>query len=494
MLKNELTLFSIALDASSSTPKNEQLYRTLRQLIEKTLRPGDRLPSTRELADHLGVGRITVTTAYRRLMDEGYLEAHAGGGTVVSLGAPINAVEGMKARSSGAVYPDRVPDLSVRASEAEEACTFRVQTLAPLAVIRPDFDSLPGKKWTQIVARLSKSPWLHNGYCPPGGFPGYRQAIADYVRSSRGIICEPEQVIATTGIQQGVALAAQVLFNAGDKVGAENPGFEPHRWALRFFGARPVPVAVDEEGILVSSLSREPGIRGVLVTPSHQYPMGIRLSMERREALIEWARREGAWIIEDDYDSELRYGGAPYPALAAMDALQEHVIYLGSFTKMIYPGFNLGYLIAPKRAVKAFQGAKLLNDRHVSQVHQAIVTEFINGGFYDAHVRRLKRLYEERRRAAVMAIGRCCASYGKLVASNQGTHLTFLFSENVDDQAFCRHLFAHRRLEARPLSACFWPKGAPVKLGLILGFAGFETDKIAAAIEMLGKEMAAELN
>ena len=311
---------------------------------------------------------------------------------------------------------------------------------------------------------LSKSPWLHNGYSLPGGYPAFRKVIADYVRQTRGIACEPEEVIITTGIQQGVSLCAEVLFNDGDRVAVEDPGFEPHRRALEFFGARTVSAPVDEGGVSVAALEQmresEADWRGILVTPSHQYPLGVLMTLERRKALLAWASRSGAWVIEDDYDSELRYGGSPYPALAALDRAGSgagRVVYLGSFTKMFYPGFNIGYLVAPSREIaQAFEGAKLLFDRHTSEVHQAILTEFIAGGHYDAHIRRLKRLYEKRRSAAVRAIGRFCSGFGRLLPSNQGTHLTFVFHDPaLSDVAVSDRLRRECRIETRPLSLCY---------------------------------------
>lgn len=483
----------ITLDPASSVPLNEQLYRAVRERIGKRLFAGDKLPASRDLARLLGVGRVTVTTAYGRLQAEGFLEAKPGVGTVVAERMSVNRAEDWSEPQAGedAEAPKsavRSPALGRSAAAAVEAARFHVQALEPLAVINPDFDSLPGRKWTQIVARVSKSPWQHNGYCLPGGFPAFRKTIADYVRQTRGILCEPEEVIITTGIQQGLALCGKVLFNEGDRVAVEDPGFEPHRNALRFLGLETVPTPLDENGLSVTALQETDGLRAALVTPSHQYPMGTLMPPERRRALLAWARKTGAWIIEDDYDSELRYGGAPYPALAAIDrtdGVPGRVVYLGSFTKMIYPGFNIGYLVAPSVEVAlAFEGAKLLLDRHTSEVHQAILTEFIGGGHYDAHIRRLKRLYEKRRAAAVRAIGRFCSGFGRLIPSNQGTHLTFLFHDpKLSDVEVSERLRQEERIETRALSLCY--QKAPAQNGLLLGFAGFTESEIETAVRKM---------
>ncbi len=486
---NDTSIFisNLSLDRSGRLPLNEQLYRQLKNLITTRLKSGDRLPPSRDMAKLLTLGRVTVSSAYSRLTEEGFLESRPGLGTYVSAFAPSREAESWK-KPAQDPQPLKRASLSNRAHKAALAAQFHVQATEPLAVIAPDYDSLPGKKWTQIVARVSKSPWLHNSYSEPGGYMPYRKAVADYVRVTRGISCEPEQVIATCGIQQGLALCAQLLLNPGDIAAVEDPCFEPHRLALNFWDLRVAPVSLDDEGISIESLNEEaPDAKAVLVTPSHQYPLGTLMSLSRREQLLHWAQTHGAWLIEDDYDSELRYGGSPPPALASLDPSLNNVIYLGSFTKMIYPGFNLGYMVVPEHAVQAFAGAKCLADRHVSEVHQAILNEFIAGGYYDNHIRRLKKLYEGRRRAAIRAMGRYCKNYGHLKLNNQGTHLTFIFENFVDDVSFCETLKKEFRIESRPLSPCF-QSHAP-QSGLIIGFAGFSENEIEVSVMRLGRAM-----
>lgn len=451
------------------------------------MKPGDRLPSTRRLADSLGVARNTVTAAYRRLVEEGWCEARAGRGTTVALRTHVRRAEAWASDGLGKDSSARMlPEASSVVGVVRKAARFHVQSEEPLAVVSPDFDSLPGRKWTQIVARISKSPWMHNSYCAPGGWPPFKQVLSDYLRETRGIRCEPEQVIVTTGIQQGLDLCARVLFEPGDIVAHENPNFDLHRTALQFARLKTLPVKVDEEGLRVEALeSVTDDVRGLLLTPSHQYPMGAVLSLERRKRLLAWAAAKRAWIIEDDYDSELRYGGAPYPALAALECPNENVAYLGSFTKMIYPGFHIGYLIAPPSVQDAFVGAKMVTDRHTSEVHQAILCEFIAGGHYEAHIRKLKTLYEERRRVAIRSIGRYLSDLGHLVPCHQGTHLTFIFDREVDDVKLSEYLRTEHRLETRPLSPCY--VGENPRSGLLLGFAGFTTTSIDAAVERLAR-------
>lgn len=469
--------------APGALPLKDQIYAALFEKIKTgELRPGDRLPSSRVLAELLGCGRVTVTSAFSRLTAEGFLVAGAGRGTIVAKPVSNRASVWTAETLHGAEKP-----LAERAATALAARSFRVQTLRPFAVVSPDFESLPGKKWTQIVARVSKSPWLHNGYCEPGGHAPFREAIADYVRRARGINCAAEDVIVTSGIQQGVTMCAQILFNPGDLVITEDPGYRPHREAFAFNGLRTSPVAV--------GTAENPGwntkeaafaeARGMLVTPCHQYPLGYLMPLEKRRELLCWAASRRTWLLEDDYDGELRYDGEPYPALASLDKDRGSVVNLGSFTKMIYPGFNLGYLIAPKGLAKYFEGAKLLNDRHASEVHQVIMSEFIAGGFYEAHIRRLKKLYESRRSTMLAEIDRHLAPYGRLIPCRQGTHLTFLFTDPADDRRLADYLRRLHGLEVRPLSACY-AAAAPLS-GLILGFAGFTEDQIRLNVKELAK-------
>ena len=458
----------------------DQLYEILLTKIRNgTLKPGDKLPSSRLLAEHLSVARVTVTAAYAKLTAEGLLTSRVGSGTVIA-DVPTDKARVWEAKSVIAIQKK----VSDRVSIALQATNFRVQSLRPFAVASPDFESLPGKKWTQIVARVSKSPWLHNGYCEPGGYPPFRQAIADYVRRVRGLNCIAEDVIVTTGIQQGLALSAQILFNDGETVLVEDPGYRPHREALEYFGLKTEPITVTQNAVALDKLDQTCA-RGILVTPCHQYPLGHLMRADARHRLIDWAAKTGSWIIEDDYDGELKYDGAPYPSLASLDAHRENVVYLGSFTKMIYPGFNLGFVIAPKGLSKAFEGAKLLSDRHASEVHQVIMTEFIDGGFYEAHIRRLKKLYEARRNVMMETVNKSLSKYGKLVSCSQGTHLAFVFDTKIDDVGLTHYLRTAMGLELRPLSRCYI-QAKPLS-GFILGFAGFTEDQIREGVQLLNK-------
>lgn len=475
-------LASLSLDRSeNSEPLSEQLYKVICSLIESgNLLANDPLPSSRQLSDLLDVSRSTVSHVYKQLTEEGLINSRKGSGTFVSETA--DALTELSTDSANAHSPLRLAELPASARVASDARSFSVQKNLPFAVIAPDHESLPGKNWTTIVSRISRSPWLHNGYCEPGGFMPYKEAVADYLRRFRGISCSADQVIATTGIQQALDLCASVLFKASDLVAVEDPYFQPHVNLLEFRGLKPVPIPVTQDGIDTDCLEKHSDIRGVLVTPCHQYPLGYVFSSQTREKLLDWAAKNSAWIIEDDYDSELRYGKKPHPALASLDQ-NECCIYLGSFTKVIYPGFNMGYMVVPKPLIRVFEGAKFLTDRHSSEVHQCILAEFIERGFYDSHVRRLKTMYEKRRQALVRSIGRLLGRYGSIEGENEGTHVTFLFNHPVNDIEICRFLDEKYRIEARPLSECY--RLANSRSGLILGYAHFTEDELREAVSRL---------
>lgn len=468
-----------------SSPLKTQLYEKICRLIDSgQLKPDDPLPSSRQLSESLNLSRSTVTAVYQQLEEEGYTKSIKGSGTYVSNPLPYREVESWTSIETKPVVQPK--NLSSLANIALQSIAFSVQKQIPFALIAPDIGSLPGKKWTQIVARISKSPWLHNGYCPPGGYLPFRQNISDYLRRSRGISCDAHQVIVTNGIQEGINLCCQILFNEGDEVAIEDPSFQLHTNLLEFRGLKPRFIPVNKDGIRIEDLKKEETIKGCLVTPTHQYPLGYRYSMDTRKSLLEWAGKNGSWILEDDYDSELRYGGKPYPALAALSNTSS-TVYLGSFTKVIYPGFNMGYMVVPRDTVGYFEGAKLLNTRHASEVHQVILAEFMEGGFYESHVRRLKKMYEQRRLWAIKAVEKYLSDFGMLLSDNQGTHLTFLFDKVTDDVRFCEFLRESFNVESRPLSACF-RRAHPIS-GLILGYAHFNELQINGAAKALRKAL-----
>ena len=314
--KVQPSLSNISLNHDSGASSlQEQLYFKILDLIEnKSLRPGDPIPSSRKLASEIEVSRSTVVSVYNRLLEEGLLETKSGNGTFVSeisLGVFENRKESLPVNEK--YLPSELP---LSAQIAATATGFKVQKPMPFAVIAPDLDSLPGKNWTTVVARTSKSPWLHNGYCEPGGFMPYKKAVCDYLRQYRGLRCEPEQVITTNGTQQALDLCASVLFEKEDKIAVEDPYFQTHINLLEFRGLKPIPIPVSQDGIDIDKLKNKRNQRDTSnAMPS--VPVRLRFFRRNNEKLLAWAKLEGIWIIEDDYDSELRYGKKPLPALSS---------------------------------------------------------------------------------------------------------------------------------------------------------------------------------
>lgn len=447
------------------------------------LRPGDRLPSIRDLATRLKVARATVDTAYAQLVAEGYLETRIGSGTRIAAQLPQEtlsvASRASKPRNAASTGTRSLPAKAVLLAGAAQMQS--PQRPLPLAVGVPTEELSPGKAWTRISAGLARTPWRNAGYAPPHGFGPLREQVVDYVRRMRGIQCEPDQVMITAGTQQGLYLCARVLFSAGDAVWMENPCYQPLMAVARDAGLVPVPVPVDAKGMMVEAgIALSPAAKGAFVTPSHQFPLGMVMSMERRLALLNWARESGGWIVEDDYDSELRYAGRPFPALQGLDGADEAVVYLGTFSKMLFPGLRLGYMIAPKALIPAFAGARLLIDRQSASAEQQLLAEFMAGGHYEAHIRRIKFIFAKRRRVLLQECAAELAAFGAMVEGDQGMHTVFCLRDRTDDVALGQRLRS-AGIEARALSPYY--NGGDVRYGLILGFGSFQPDAIKGAVQ-----------
>ncbi|HEV3468952.1 MAG TPA: PLP-dependent aminotransferase family protein [Pyrinomonadaceae bacterium] len=486
-LATSLSLADVALDARARAPLYRQLYEALRRaILAGQLKPGTRLPSTRELAGDLRVSRNTVMNAYEQLLAEGYVEGQTGSGTYVSRLLPE---ELLHARA----VPPRAP----RAARKGRDLSARGRLLAatPSAVARaagatrpfrpgiPAIDAFPFELWSRLVSRHWRRPRrdLLN-YGDAAGYAPLREAIASYLGAARAVRCEPEQVIVVAGAQQALDLGARVLTDAGDDVWVEEPGYLGAKGALAAAGARLVPVPLDEEGLSVEAGARlAPWPRLVYASPSHQYPTGVTMSLARRLALLEWAGRAGAWIIEDDYDSEYRYAGRPLAALQGLDR-EQRVVYLGTFSKVLFPALRIGYMVVPVDLVDAFRSARALSDRHSPTVEQAILADFISEGHFARHIRRMRALYAERQAALVAACREELGGLLELKPADAGLHLTGLLPEGVSDLEASRAAEA-RGVEAQPLSA--FHLGPARAGGLVLGYAAYDGREIREGVRRL---------
>ncbi|WP_454688106.1 MocR-like pyridoxine biosynthesis transcription factor PdxR [Achromobacter aloeverae] len=479
-----------------------QLARQLRDAIGKgALRPGEPLPSTRVLAAALGVARGTVVEAFEQLVAEGFLDARGGAGTVVS-GALAETARraGRVAGMAGAAGPAaKAGGPPVQASAplrplpapahryAAIASTMQPVPNVPFSVSVPLGAIAPDDTWRKIGNRVRASRiGAPSGYSDPQGLRPLRLAIADYVRRSRSVRCDAGQVIVTAGTQQGLHLACQVLLDAHDQAWVEDPAYLGITSTLAANGPpeRMVRVPVDDEGLMVEEgLRKAPRARVAFVTPSHQYPLGMPMSMPRREALLQWARARNAWIVEDDYDSEMRYAGHPFPALQGLDC--ERVVYLGTFSKILFPSLRLGYLIAPHDLVPAFCGARTLMDRFSPTAEQHVLAAFIAEGHLDRHIRRVRGAYAENRALLIGLLEKHLPpGLATLQPGDQGMHLVVWLDDSLRDVDVAR-LAAAQGIAVRALSPTYAGDVAPVRQGLILGFGGFAATDLAQAVARL---------
>lgn len=473
----------IALERDSKTPLYRQLSDWVRRaILEGRLKPGQRMPSTRGLAAELKLSRIPVLAAYEQLLAEGYLETFTGAGTCVA-----RAIPGGGSRPL-ALRPGRAPAnaarrVSRRAGAARLGERSWLANLDAFRVGLPALDRFPSAAWSRLVARHARKPPLDMLYYGDAqGYAPLREEIASYLGAFRAVRCDPSQVLVTTGSQQGLQLTAHVLLDPGDGVWVEEPGYPGAHLAFTFAGARMIPVPVDGEGLDVpAGLKHGPGARAAYITPSHQFPLGTTLSAARRLQLLNWASHHGAWVIEDDYDSEYRFGGRPLTSLQGLDA-DGRVIYVGTFSKVMFPAMRLGYLVVPKGLMPAFIAARESADTCSAGLYQAAMADFIGEGHFARHIRRMRKLYQERRRVLVEAIRAEAPGRLEVIGAEAGMQLTALLPRGVDDVAVARKA-AEKGISARPLSSCHLR--APSRGGLILGYGGVDLRTIREAVKKL---------
>ncbi|GAA3985715.1 PLP-dependent aminotransferase family protein [Allokutzneria multivorans] len=438
-----------------------QIYRQLRAaILEGRLRPEDALPPTRELARHLSVARNTVSVAYDRLMGEGYLTGRAGSGTFVSsAGAPAHTVtpgSALRPRplwASIVPWPDR--------DNTDVRYDFRVGV--------PDTELFPHESWRRLLAR--EEP-VH-GYGNPAGHAGLRAAIARHIGVSRAVRTGPGDIVVTSGIQQALDLICRVMLEPGDRIAVEDPGYPPAQLLFQSLGAEVVRVPVDEEGLCVDALPDD--ARVVYVTPSHQFPLGVPMSLRRRTALLDWARRNQALIIEDDYDTEFRYGGRPIEPLQNLDS-SGHVVYVGSFSKVMLPSLRIGFLVAPAPLRRALRAAKYVSDWAAPMAAQAALARFIDEGLLARHIRRMRREYQARHELLTTSLPAGLT----LIPCSAGLHVTALADEDPAPAV------ARMRAEGvgiMTLAEC--SRSASARPGLVFGYGAVTQEGIARGLDQV---------
>lgn len=475
-----IPLDMLRLDPEAPEPLFRQLAAGLTRAIRTgVLRPETRFPSSRTLAADLGVSRNTVLSAFDVLIAAGYLVARQGGGTFVAketadlfpAGRPADTVSGPPPSSDRARRILRHPDPATGTRP-------RVFSLG-----LPALDAFPMSTWRRIAVRVSRSLGpCHLAPSDPAGIPELRSAIADYLAVSRGVRASADQVIVLSSSQQALDLMARLALDPGDAAWVEDPCYPGASGALAAAGARLVPVPVDHHGLLVAAgCAAAPDARLAYVTPSHQYPLGMTLSQERRLALLAWAAERGAWIVEDDYDGEFRYEGPPLEALQGLDR-HGRVVYVGTFSKVLYPAIRLAYLVAPAGAVVPLLRLRALMDGHPPLAAQLALHEFIAAGHFESHLRRMRSVYRERRDALVEAIDRHLADRMSVAGDGAGLHLAGL-CRRPHDEADLAEKGRGLGLDLARLSAYY--AGPTPGHGLLFGYAGFSPEVIAASIRSL---------
>jgi GntR family transcriptional regulator/MocR family aminotransferase len=482
----------VHVDPSLPAPLYQQIYHSLRaSIVNGTLPAGTRLPTTRMLASELGVSRNTAASAMELLRAEGYVEVRDRAGTFVCAVVPENvlhatrgAAEPVVAGAASAHAGEAPPRLSesgrLLMSARSRLLERTTEPFRPFRIALPAFDAFPIDVWNRIANRMDTFDPHQYGYGTPLGHPGLREAIAAYVTVARGAHCTKDEVVITSGAQQALDIIARMLLNPGDDVWVEDPGYPGARAAFAATGAVLSPINVDDEGMDIGSAPAGSTPRLIYVTPSHQYPSGVTMSQRRRAELLRFADAGNCWVVEDDYDSEFRYVSRPLPCMQGMDR-NGRVIYVGTFSKMLFPGLRLGYMVLPKPLVEPAGVIRAITDRHSSMPAQAVLAEFIRGGHLASHLRRMKLLYDERRNALVDAM-RIHTPGLKVAEAGAGLHLVARLPSHLNEIDVAAAA-AHAGIDVAPLSKFVWGRQQPATF--LLGFAAFPASQLVDAVKRL---------
>ncbi|WP_263352354.1 MocR-like pyridoxine biosynthesis transcription factor PdxR [Acidicapsa acidisoli] len=475
---------AIAVDRKSPSPLHKQIYDGFRSaILRRELRPGQRIPSSRELSVELRVSRFPVLNAYAQLLAEGYFESTVGSGTFVSSSLPEQRMSVLLPKAS--VQKPSGPRSVARGSLLYPAFDNHpaVRGWGAFGVHQPALDQFPFQLWSSLVARHSRNPHANAiHHINPLGTDRFREAIADYLRAARGVKCESNQIMVVSGSQQALDITARVLFDRGDPVWVEEPGYRLQRSVLMAAGCVPVPIPVDNEGMNVpAGIRARRKARAAFVTPSHQYPLGVTMSASRRLQLLNWAQSVGAWIIEDDYDSEYRYESLPIASLHGLD-VNQRVIYIGTFSKVLFPSLRLGYIVIPPDLVERFVSVRHVMDIFPPYLYQEVLSDFINEGHFTRHIRRMRQTYGEKRTALVESLK---AEFGhelEIHGAEAGMHLTMTLQSGLRDTEIAARA-ARERLWLWPLSPSYL--GEKHQNGFILGFGSIPRDQIPGNVRRL---------
>ena len=486
-----MTIFK---DNPFSPTENIPLYQALYDHIRAAILSGElpggmKLPSTRALADELSISRNTVLNAYQQLLAEGYLEGKEGSGTFVADVLPEHLLTPPAYPTPRIAPPSHLQSHRPLFSERAKAQITAAQPPArgelprPFVPEAPALDAFPFQLWRRLAVRQARRmPVNHFTYQDSAGYRLLREAIVAHVTVSRQVHCTPDQVMIVPGSQGALDLSARMLVNPGDPVWIEDPGYSGARGAFLGAGAHLIPVPVDHEGLVVDrGIARAPEARLVYLTPSHQFPLGVTMSLSRRLGLLEWAKRANAYIIEDDYDSEFRFGTRPLATLQGLAAREaDRVIYIGTFSKVLFPSLRIGYMILPPALVDSFLTVRRMIDIHSPMLEQAVLADFMIEGHFTRHLRRMRALYAERRSALLEAARTLPLD---IDAPEAGIHCVAWLPEGIDDQRLANKATEYD-LNLTPISS-FSIEPLPRK-GLLLGYGGYTVQDIRDGIRRLG--------
>jgi GntR family transcriptional regulator/MocR family aminotransferase len=477
---------AISLDRGSSHPLHRQIYQQLREIIlAGRVGAGALLPSTRTLTRELGVSRTTLQLAFDQLRADGYIQGRIGSGTYAA-GLPFNSPHDHRP-SGSRQQTDRMPRTSHVVQQLGHGVIPRDRYLRAFRPGLPETDLFPFPVWRRLISRFWKKPPSGLLYSsPPAGYEPLRVAIAEYLRIARGVICTPDQVIVTSGTQNAIQLIARALINRGDRVWVEEPGYPNARYALLDAGAKLIPVPVDSSGLHVAFGKRKSkNAQLAMVTPSRQYPLGVSMGLSRRLELLEWSNDAGAWIVEDDYDAEYRYGGPPISALYGLDK-SERVIYVGTFSKLMFRTLRLGYVVVPDSLVDAFLRVRMALDGQLSIVMQPALAEFIESGQFAKHIRRMRPLYAERQEVLIGAVNRHLGDHLEVKPNASGMHVVANLTSARWTDVQLSNLAFEAGVSAPALSSYFLAQSR--QQGLLLGFAGLKREEIHRGVRTLSQQ------
>ncbi|MCG6203487.1 PLP-dependent aminotransferase family protein [Rhodopseudomonas sp. HC1] len=477
----------LAHPAHAAMPLHARIQRAIRQLIlDGALGPGKPLPASRALASSLGVSRDTIESAYAQLHAEGFIERRVGSGSFVA--EMTEFAPGLRRSKRGALLRNPAPNLGKRGDAIFRSGGVREMLMPrPFAPGVPETRSFPLPLWErlqrQVLKEVGTQALLHGD---PQGAEPLRRAIADYVNLERGARATADRVVVLTSSQQAMTLCATMLLDPGERIFIEDPAYYGARKAFDAAGLECVPVRVDRQGIVVESIINDPRrAKAACLTPSHQFPTGVTLTLDRRLALIEWAARNQAWIIEDDYDSEFHYAGKPTACVQGLDP-HDRTIYIGTFTKSLFPGLRLGYVVLPPQLVKPMTVARTLLDGHTASIAQLTLARFMEGGHFGAHVRTMRGIYAERLDVLAGLVRKHLCEFVEPRVPIGGLQMPCVLTCDIPERAA---IDCARRVGVELLGLSELHAAGDGKAGFLMGFAAYTPAELASAVKKLANAL-----